>query len=116
VTQIILTATDCNRDESYNILVDPAGNQELCTNTELTPDDVPRLSTCPIRKNQLVSGNWSIIIISNNGDGYPLAAQRDFVLSVGPQSTSTVSSQLCLNQLMFIEVLVHPDSVSYIDY
>jgi hypothetical protein len=49
------------------------------------------LSICPIRKNQLVSGNWSIIIISDNGDGVPLAAQRDFILSVGPQSTSTVS-------------------------
>lgn len=48
------------------------------------------LSTCPLRKNQLVSGNWSIIVISNNGDGSPLAAQRDFILSVGPQRTSTV--------------------------
>jgi hypothetical protein len=49
------------------------------------------LSICPLQKNQLVSGGWSIIVISDNGDGVPLAAQRDFVLSVGTQITSTVS-------------------------
>ncbi|KAJ4295298.1 hypothetical protein N0V90_007309 [Kalmusia sp. IMI 367209] len=81
---------DCNPDVAYNVIVDPTGNQNLCTETSLTPDDVDMLSTCPLRKNQLVSGNWSIIVISNNGDGIPLAAQRDFVLSVGPQITSTV--------------------------
>lgn len=81
----------CNSDVAYNILVDPEGNQNLCSDTQLQPADTDELSTCPLTKNQLVSGNWSIIVISNNGDGgAPLAAQRDFVLSVGPQETSTV--------------------------
>lgn len=42
-------------------------------------------------KSSLSNGNWSVIIISNNGDsGEPIAYERDFTLTVGPQSTSTV--------------------------
>ncbi|KAL1591750.1 hypothetical protein SLS60_011749 [Paraconiothyrium brasiliense] len=81
----------CNSDVAYNIIVDPKGTQSLCTETNLTPDYTNMLSTCPLLKSQLVSGSWSLIVISNNGDGSPLAAQRDFILSVGPQSTSTVT-------------------------
>lgn len=41
-------------------------------------------------KNQLSSGDWSLVIISNNKDGTQVAYERDFALSVGPQSTVTV--------------------------
>jgi hypothetical protein len=41
-------------------------------------------------KSQLYSGDWSVVIITNNGDGTQAAYERDFVLSVGPQSTVTV--------------------------
>jgi len=38
-----------------------------------------------------VSGDWSVILYSNNGQCAPFAAQRNFVLSVGQQQTSTVT-------------------------
>ncbi|KAL5404539.1 hypothetical protein PMIN06_006252 [Paraphaeosphaeria minitans] len=90
----------CNQDVAYNIIVDPQGDQNLCTETSLTPDNTDRLSTCPLRKNQLVSGTWSIIVISDNGEGVPLAAQRDFVLSVGPQLTSTITPTITATRVI----------------
>ncbi|KAF2020698.1 hypothetical protein BU24DRAFT_445873 [Aaosphaeria arxii CBS 175.79] len=80
---------DCQDDTAYNVLVDPNGDQYLCTDTQLRPDNTNMLSTCPILKNQLSSGPWSILIVSNNGDANPIAYERDFELSVGPQSTTT---------------------------
>ncbi|PSN60895.1 hypothetical protein BS50DRAFT_639589 [Corynespora cassiicola Philippines] len=81
---------NCSDDVAYNILVDPNGDQTLCSDTRLEPDDTNQLSTCPIQKSQLSSGDWSIVIISNNGDETnPVAFERDFRLSVGPQSTIT---------------------------
>ncbi|TLD20904.1 p-loop containing nucleoside triphosphate hydrolase [Venturia nashicola] len=79
----------CKTDQADNILVDPNGNQYECTETTLTPDDSPMMATCPQNKNQLFSGAWSIIIISNNGAAAPIAYERDFSLSVGPQITTT---------------------------
>ncbi|KAF2178349.1 hypothetical protein K469DRAFT_742163 [Zopfia rhizophila CBS 207.26] len=76
---------------AYNILVDPKGDQTLCSDTQLTPDDTDRLSTCPLLKSQFFSGPWSIIVISDNGDGDEIAYERDFELSVGPQTTVTVN-------------------------
>ena len=43
----------------------------------------------PTLKNQLVTGHWSVILISNNGDGEPIAYERDFNLTVGTQKTAT---------------------------
>lgn len=91
--------TGCNSDVAYNMLVDPQGNQNMCTDTYLTPGDTDMLSTCPLKKDQLVTGNWSVIVISNNGNGVPLAAQRDFMLSVGPQLTSTVTPTVTMTQI-----------------
>ncbi|KAL9065001.1 MAG: hypothetical protein Q9157_007631 [Trypethelium eluteriae] len=79
----------CQSDVANNIFVDPQGDEYLCTDTPLTPDDTPQLSTCPIEKDQLYSGDWSIIILSNNGNAEPIAYERDFHLSVGPQQTTT---------------------------
>lgn len=42
-----------------------------------------------IDKDQLYTGDWSILIISNNGNSTPIAYERDFFLSVGPQITVT---------------------------
>ncbi|KAI9714342.1 MAG: hypothetical protein M1820_000303 [Bogoriella megaspora] len=80
----------CEDDSAQNIFVDPNGDEHQCTDTPLTPDDTNQLSTCPLNKNQLWSGDWSIVIISNNGEsGDPIAYERDFSLSVGTQSTTT---------------------------
>ena len=43
----------------------------------------------PLDKNQLYTGDWSVVIVSNNGDGDPIAYERDFSLVVGPQQTTT---------------------------
>lgn len=83
----------CQDDTADNILVDPNGDEYQCSNTPLTPDDTPETITCPIDKDQLYSGDWSLIIISNNGNCAPIAFERDFSLSVGPQSTVTVSAE-----------------------
>jgi hypothetical protein len=50
----------------------------------------------PQNKTQLSSGAWSIIIISNNGNAAPIAYQRDFSLSVGPQVTTTYTPSVTI--------------------
>jgi len=40
------------------------------------------MSTCPIEKDQMTSGEWSILVIGNNADGNPFAYERDFNLTV----------------------------------
>ncbi|PVI01680.1 hypothetical protein DM02DRAFT_654286 [Periconia macrospinosa] len=79
----------CNPDTCYNVFVDNEGAQTLCSDTKLTPDDTNQLSTCPELKSQMKSGNYSLVLFSNNGNGDPIAFQRDFYVSAGPQSTST---------------------------
>ncbi|KAF2460475.1 hypothetical protein BDY21DRAFT_384088 [Lineolata rhizophorae] len=84
----------CQDDVATNILVDPNGDEYVCTDTPLQPDDTDQMSECPLAKNELWSGDWSVIILSNNGNGDPIAYERDFHLDVGPQATTTVSSNL----------------------
>lgn len=80
--------TGCQNDTAHNILVDPSGDQYECNQTPMTNDQIETV-TCPIDKNKLVSGNWSMIILSNNGDCAPIDYMRQFSLSVGPQVTRT---------------------------
>ncbi|KAF2493425.1 hypothetical protein BU16DRAFT_465305 [Lophium mytilinum] len=88
--EALTTCEGCDNDTATNVFVDPNGDQYLCTDTALQPDDTDELSTCPLNKNQLWSGAWSVLILSNNGNDDPIAYERDFELSVGPQNTSTV--------------------------
>ena len=74
-----------------NILVDPNGESYECSETPLTPDRNPQLSTCPRLKNQMFSGPWSVILMSNNLGAGSIAYQRDFDLSVGEVQTITVT-------------------------
>ena len=80
----------CQSAQANNILVDPNGDEHQCSDTSMQPDDTNELSTCSIDKDQMWSGDWSIVIISNNGDAAPIAYERDFYLSVGVPSTQTV--------------------------
>lgn len=82
----------CQPDVCNNILVDPNGDEYQCSDTNLTPDDTDQLSTCPMQKDQMWTGDWSVILISNNGDADPIAYQRDFSLTVASPITETVSS------------------------
>jgi len=88
----VSTFEGCQNDLASNVLVDPSGDQYLCSETPLLPSDTYQMSTCPLEKDDLWSGAWSIIILSNNGDADPIAYQRDFSLEVAVPVTTTVRS------------------------
>ena len=87
----VSTFEGCEKDFATNIIVDPTGEQYQCTDTSLQPDNTYQMTTCPLMKNSLYSGDWSLIILGNNGDKEQFADQRDFILTVGKPVTSTVS-------------------------
>ncbi|KAF1822079.1 uncharacterized protein K489DRAFT_320587, partial [Dissoconium aciculare CBS 342.82] len=80
----------CQSDLADNILVDPQGDQYLCNSTPLTPDGTQQQIICPIAKDQLTSGEYSIIVLSNNGQCAPINYIRSFQLDVAPQVTSKI--------------------------
>ncbi|QDS75105.1 hypothetical protein FKW77_007220 [Venturia effusa] len=102
----------CQTDQADNIFVDPTGNQYECSQTTLTPDDAPMMATCPQNKNQLFSGAWSVVIISNNGAAAPIAYQRDFSLSVAPQVTATYTPSVTV-PVLYTPVVNSTVSVTY---
>ncbi|TGO38044.1 hypothetical protein BHYA_0083g00230 [Botrytis hyacinthi] len=80
--------TGCS-GEAEVILVAPNDDSWECSDIETQPDGTNMLSTCPISKNQMYSGTWTIVILANNGAGASFAAQRTFELTVGTQATAT---------------------------
>lgn len=50
-------------------------------------------------QDKLYSGDWSLVVISNNGDADPIAFQRDFSLDVGVPSTVTVTPTVTATDL-----------------
>jgi hypothetical protein len=94
-----LTYADTNQ-EQQNILVDPNGDQYECSDTPLTPDYTPETVTCTDwPHDKLYSGDWSLVVISNNGDADPIAYQRDFSLSVGTPTTVTITPTVTATDL-----------------
>ena len=82
----------CQDDTAHNVFVDPTGDQTECSETRMQPDDTPQIVTCDAwEKDRLYDGEWSLLIISNNGNAEPIAYQRDFSLEVGEQQTTTVT-------------------------
>ena len=79
------------------MLIAPDGTGYECTDIATTPDYTPELSTCPISKNQLYSGDWTILVLGNNGDDDSFAYQRVIDLTVGPQQTTTVTPTATYN-------------------
>ncbi|GAB7340216.1 hypothetical protein MBLNU457_6682t1 [Dothideomycetes sp. NU457] len=91
----------CQPDIAQNLLVDPNGDEYQCSDTNLTPDDTNQMSTCPLDKDQMFSGDWSVVVISNNGDsGEPIAYERDFYLTVGLPVTSTFTPTVTLSSTL----------------
>lgn len=90
----------CNNDTSSILLVnDETGDQYECSSVPTMPEDTSQLSTCPIEKSQMTTGNWSILAIGNNGaDGDPFAWQRDFFISVGVPETTTYTPTVTYTQ------------------
>jgi hypothetical protein len=102
----VSTFRGCNNDVADVLFVRPDGQEYFCTDVNTYPQDQRMLSACPVRKNQMKSGHWMLLIIGNNDDGYPFAWQRgtycfiyreqhfilttlDLYLTVGPQATVT---------------------------
>ncbi|KAI4763731.1 hypothetical protein E4T51_03249 [Aureobasidium sp. EXF-12344] len=76
------------------------GDEYECSSIPLLPDGTPETSTCDIEKDQMVSGVWGLILVSNNGDdpdSPPFANQRTFTLDVGPQATATITPTITFN-------------------
>ncbi|RMY60460.1 hypothetical protein D0865_01520 [Hortaea werneckii] len=67
------------------------GDQYFCSSVPTVPDNTTQVSICPVQHGQLMTANYSIITLGNNGNGNPFAVRRDFVLNVGRQETSTVT-------------------------
>lgn len=92
--------TGCQSDSAHNVFIDPTGDQTECSETPMQPDNTPQLITCEDwPKERLYDGDWSILIISNNGDADPIAYQRDFSLTVGTQQTTTVTPTLTVSNV-----------------
>lgn len=104
----------CANDTSNNIFVDAYGDQFECTQSQLQPDNTPQLVTCPVNKNELVDGDYSLLILSNNGECDPIAYQRDFILAVGPQQTETVRPTLTISTISTPVVTVIETSTTVI--
>ena len=92
---VLTTNTGCADDVAAIELVNwDTGAEYTCSSIPLLPDGTPETSTCDIEKEEMVSGTWGLILVSNNGpdpDSPPFANQRTFSLNVGVQATSTVS-------------------------
>jgi hypothetical protein len=85
----------CNQDTADILLIAPEGvtsREYICDQVPTYPDRELKLSTCPIQKNQMVSGHWILLVIGDNGEhGQPFAWQRDLYLTVGTPITTTVT-------------------------
>ncbi|KAF2002817.1 hypothetical protein P154DRAFT_461733 [Amniculicola lignicola CBS 123094] len=89
---------ECQPDVADTLLVDPNGDEYLCSQVDTTPMNESKLSTCPILKNAMTSGAWMILVLGNNGDsGQPFAWQRDIYLDVGPQIITTYTPTITYN-------------------
>ncbi|KAG9638739.1 hypothetical protein KCU95_g4683, partial [Aureobasidium melanogenum] len=90
----------CDNDTADNILVDPNGDQYECSDTPLVPAYTPETVTCSDwPQDKLYSGDWSLVVISNNGGGDPIAYQRDFSLTVGTPTTVTITPTVTATDL-----------------
>lgn len=64
-------------------------NMSLTRLSHPVPDNTSQMTTCPIEKDQMASGEWSILVIGNNADGNPFAYERDFSLTAGCDGSHT---------------------------
>ncbi|KAI4733497.1 hypothetical protein E4T50_15943 [Aureobasidium sp. EXF-12298] len=79
------------------ILITPKNESIFCSDVATTPDYTDATSTCPILKNQMYSGDWTLVLLDNNGNGSSFNANRHLHLSVGAQVTTTVIPTITLS-------------------
>ncbi|KAF2856268.1 hypothetical protein T440DRAFT_103827 [Plenodomus tracheiphilus IPT5] len=90
----------CNDDVADALLVDPDNDEYLCSQMRTVPENSNQMSTCPIKKNQMTSGHWLLLVLGNNADeGQPFAWQRDLYLTVGTQITTTMTPTITVSIL-----------------
>ncbi|KAK1768270.1 hypothetical protein QBC33DRAFT_558430 [Phialemonium atrogriseum] len=78
----------CDDTDISPILIDPDGNDYSCTDIATQPDDTDQVSQCDIRFSEMTSGEWSVIIQSQDFD---FAVERVFTLTVGAADVVTVT-------------------------
>ncbi|MCJ1426818.1 hypothetical protein MMC29_004721 [Sticta canariensis] len=71
------------------------------------------VNSSEIQKKDLVSGEYSLHILGNNGNGEPFAYQRDFSLLVGPQQTTTYTPTVTV-QSTLIPILNSTSTNTYV--
>ncbi|KAM0704512.1 hypothetical protein Q7P35_008746 [Cladosporium inversicolor] len=112
---VVQQFSGCNDDEASVLLVQQSTEEEWeCTSVPTLPSNTSELSTCPLEKDQMSSGEWTILVIGNNGDGNPFAYERDFSLTVGPQETTTVIRTVTFTQISI--PVVNATVTSELDY
>ena len=79
------------------MLIDPNENGYECSDIPTHPDYTPEMSTCPITKNQMFSGEWIIVVLGNNDDDDSFAYQRNINITAGPQQTVTATPTATFN-------------------
>lgn len=79
------------------ILIAPDGDSFYCSDVPTTPDYTDAVTTCPIQKNQMYSGDWTLVLLDNNGNNTSFSAKRVIHLDVGEQVTSTVIPTITLS-------------------
>ncbi|KAI4660485.1 uncharacterized protein J4E78_005188 [Alternaria triticimaculans] len=94
----------CNADGMADVVLvapdveETTGEEYLCDKIPTTPDDTNQVADCPIKKNQMSSGHWLLLILGDNeanedgSNGQPFAWQRDLYLTVGTKVTSTYTA------------------------
>ncbi|EMC91887.1 hypothetical protein BAUCODRAFT_52707, partial [Baudoinia panamericana UAMH 10762] len=83
---------ECDNDTAYVLLVNEStGDEYECSRLPTNPQHVSQISTCPISKSRITSGNWSILTLGDNGYGAPFAYERDFYLTAYLPQITTVT-------------------------
>jgi len=77
----------CTAETINPVLVDPDGNQYVCSGINTTPAGQQVTSTCGIPFSAMRSGGWKIIVQGNQ-----IAVQRSVTLTVGVPATTTVTA------------------------
>ena len=114
VQQTLTLYIGCNNDTASVIISGPDGIDSYCDDIPLQPDYTSELSLCPeLTKNEMVTGDYELTLLSNNGDGDPFANQRDFYVSAGPQQTVTVRILLPLLEVVFANPLQATPTLIY---
>jgi hypothetical protein len=85
------------QEPARTILITPKNQTIFCSDVATSPDYTDETTTCPILKNQMYSGDWTLLLLDNNGNASTFNAKRRLHLSVGEQVTSVVIPTITLS-------------------